>query len=64
MCRYAAVTSIALLIVLNFAYRYYTLSNFSFFALAILYMTILALILSSVVGAVYKLKIQLTTHRA
>mmetsp|Transcript_23314 Transcript_23314/g.57208 ORF Transcript_23314/g.57208 Transcript_23314/m.57208 type:complete len:661 (-) Transcript_23314:369-2351(-) len=57
------VTSITLLVVLNFAYRYYTLSNFSFFALAILYMTILALILSSVARNVRELKMQLMILR-
>mmetsp|Transcript_36939 Transcript_36939/g.91912 ORF Transcript_36939/g.91912 Transcript_36939/m.91912 type:complete len:640 (-) Transcript_36939:183-2102(-) len=56
-------TSIALLVVLNFAYRYYSLSNFSFFALAILYMTILALILSSVARNIRELKMQIMILR-
>ena len=57
------VTAITLLVVLNFAYRYYSLSNFSFFALAILYMTILALILSSVARNIRELKMQIMILR-
>lgn len=57
------VTCITLLVVLNFAYRYYSLSNFSFFALAILYMTILALILSSVARNIRELKMQVMILR-
>jgi hypothetical protein len=50
-------------VVLNIAYRYYTLSNFTFFALAILYMTILALILSSIARNVRELKMQMMILR-
>lgn len=59
----STVTSVVLLVVLSFTYRYYTLSNFSFFALAILYMTILALILSSVARNIRELKMQIMILR-
>ena len=57
------MTCFILLVVLNFTYRYYSLSNFSFFALAILYMTILALILSSVARNIRELKMQIMILR-
>ena len=59
----STVTSVVLLIVLTLTYKLYDLDNLSFFALAILYMTILALILSSVARNIRELKMQIMILR-
>ena len=59
----STVTSILLLIVLTLSYKLYQLGNLSFFALAILYMTIVAIILSCVARNIRELKMQIMILR-
>ena len=61
--RQTTTTLVLLLFVLNFAYRYSSFNNMTFFALAITYMTILAIILSNIARNVRELKMQLMILR-
>ena len=59
----SCMTVALLLLVLNMAYRYYKLNNFTFFSLAITYMVALAIILSSTARNIRELKMQIMILR-
>ena len=61
--RQTSVTMTILLIVMNMAYRYYEFNNMTFFGLAVTYMTVLAIILSSIARNIRELKMQLMILR-